>query len=147
MKINLIELKEKSKNRPEDYYDTVISSGNILNGFLYITPEVYKELLKKYDPTSYALKSPVSSCCGTPNIAMPPISQQIKTAGKAMLNVVSNTLSGKQVLCDAETIEKRKNICFNCEFWNKEHARCKVCGCYTKLKQQLASEKCPKNLW
>ena len=52
--------------------------------------------------------------------------------------------------------QRRLEICFKCDKINKEgrflnyiQPRCKICGCYLKLKIRLIAEKCPdeKNKW
>lgn len=53
-------------------------------------------------------------------------------------------------LADAETLKQREEICAMCEDWDAEArgglGKCKVCGC-TKLKRNMATEKCPKGKW
>lgn len=52
---------------------------------------------------------------------------------------------------DEELIEKRLSICHSCEFWDKNSillgGRCTKCGCATKAKISLATEKCPEQKW
>ena len=46
---------------------------------------------------------------------------------------------------DAETMDKRKNICLGCEKYN--FGVCTDCGCFCAAKVKLTSEKCPIGKW
>lgn len=46
-----------------------------------------------------------------------------------------------------ELAEYRFSICSGCEFFKKNGNRCKKCGCFMKLKTQLAAAKCPIGKW
>lgn len=46
--INLADLREKAKGRPEGYYEDVISRGEIQGEFLSIDGEELKKLVEKY---------------------------------------------------------------------------------------------------
>lgn len=71
----------------------------------------------------------------------------VKSAGKAALK---SAKSGFKTVTDAQ-YEERTNICKSCEFWKKEAfggtGQCTKCGCSTKIKLKLATEKCPIDKW
>ena len=46
-----------------------------------------------------------------------------------------------------ELAQYRLEICQTCEFFSKLSQRCKKCGCFMKLKTQLANAYCPMNKW
>lgn len=50
-----------------------------------------------------------------------------------------------------EQFDERFDKCKNCEHWNGSAllgtGRCKLCGCSTKAKLHLATEKCPIDKW
>lgn len=63
---------------------------------------------------------------------------------------ISWAKSGFRVV-DDEILNKRKEICKNCEFWDRGAfnytGKCKKCGCSTWAKLRMESEKCPINKW
>jgi len=58
--------------------------------------------------------------------------------------------SGFKVV-DADTLEARRAVCRQCEFWDSQGfrgtGRCKKCGCSTQAKLRLASASCPIGRW
>lgn len=46
-----------------------------------------------------------------------------------------------------EVIESRLNLCQACEHFKQNGSRCKLCGCFMKLKTELEKAKCPIGKW
>ncbi len=51
------------------------------------------------------------------------------------------------VIADDDKIEQRINLCYGCSAFDKEQARCKLCGCVMKLKVRFDAAKCPAGKW
>ena len=51
------------------------------------------------------------------------------------------------IILPKEKREERLNICKKCEYFDKDLVRCKVCGCFMKIKTALAAAHCPKYYW
>jgi len=43
--------------------------------------------------------------------------------------------------------EQRLKICEGCEYFQKRLARCKVCGCFMKIKTKIPFADCPEGKW
>ena len=54
-------------------------------------------------------------------------------------------------LADETLFSERKAICQTCQNWDLKafagSGKCKICGCSTKLKLKLKTEKCPLGKW
>ena len=48
---------------------------------------------------------------------------------------------------DKELIERRLAICNECPFFNKTFMKCRICGCFMKLKTTLLDASCPDHRW
>ena len=50
-----------------------------------------------------------------------------------------------------EVLQARLETCRNCEFWDSkgfmDTGRCRKCGCSTKAKLRMPTEKCPIGKW
>lgn len=46
-----------------------------------------------------------------------------------------------------EAIDRRREVCRGCEFFDPEWSQCEKCGCFTPLKTQLTTERCPVGKW
>ena len=51
------------------------------------------------------------------------------------------------IIASEEKIENRMSLCYNCIALDKEQVRCKLCGCYMKLKVRFDAAKCPAGKW
>jgi hypothetical protein len=142
MKINIKKLKEKSSERRDGYVQDVLSKGVVTGDFLEIKPAEYKKLLEKYNPS--ALMPITSNCCSK---KLPPMTTQIKNVMSSAGKVVSAVMNGSRVMADKDEVEKRKNVCNQCEFLIKEKGRCSKCGCFYAKKIMLDTEKCPMDFW
>jgi hypothetical protein len=81
------------------------------------------------------------------NGELPSVWSMLKNVGKAAVN---SAKSGFKLVTD-EQYDERTNICKSCEFWNPKAfnntGQCVKCGCSTKAKLKLATEKCPIGKW
>ena len=51
------------------------------------------------------------------------------------------------LLASDEKAKSRMEVCHGCEFFEKEHVRCKLCGCFMSTKVRIEAAKCPINRW
>ena len=47
----------------------------------------------------------------------------------------------------SENVQKRMEICRNCDKFEPIQERCKQCGCFMKVKTSLRTASCPLNRW
>lgn len=71
--------------------------------------------------------------------------------GENLLNTMIDVAIGyaktKKILVDEEELERRAKICLVCFRYDSKKHRCKVCGCYSKIKNHLIEGKCKLNKW
>ena len=79
--------------------------------------------------------------CKSPARRMPPLTDQIKSAAKAVVDFVAD---GSALLTDA-TPKQRLDICRQCEFFIRLTQRCQECGCFMPVKAFIPNEVCPLN--
>lgn len=60
---------------------------------------------------------------------------------------VKSVVQGNPLNVSQDDAEKRKAICENCTFFNKEQQRCTKCGCYMAVKVYLKASSCPVGKW
>jgi len=77
----------------------------------------------------------------------PSLPQMAKNLGKDIIKNVKSIASGNPLNANDAEINKRKNICNTCEFFEKNQQRCLKCGCYMAVKTYLKSSKCPIGKW
>lgn len=76
----------------------------------------------------------------------------LELAGTAK-DVLNKAILSGVVLASNETINKRWDICYDCEHLLKEPVseiipyRCKLCGCGMKMKVRFAASQCPIKKW
>ena len=67
------------------------------------------------------------------------------------VNILAEKWLSKIVLFNSEEIDKRRQECFKCEYWNQpktgSFGRCSECKCLIKWKTRVAFESCPKGKW
>jgi hypothetical protein len=63
------------------------------------------------------------------------------------LDVVKKAVKSGVILTGEDKIVLRKEICANCEHLEKTEVRCKLCGCYMKIKVTFDAAKCPIDKW
>jgi len=76
---------------------------------------------------------------------MPPFYKQVLSFVEEMWIAVKFRLSNKYIKVDSAIQQQRWNVCQSCVFFQR--GRCSKCGCFMKLKTQLASASCPENKW
>jgi hypothetical protein len=127
IKLALSQIEKNKSNRPEGYYEDVVSSGKVDGEYLLIENDAFVALANKYRPK-----------------VEPP--KPIENLAKSMKNWAK---AGFKTVNKAE-YEKRLKICRSCEFWNEQAnyslGRCEKCKC-TKMKLKLATESCPIGKW
>ena len=68
--------------------------------------------------------------------------KQQKSGMKGIANRFKNVL-----LHDQDIIDKRLEICNDCEFLFKPTGTCKKCGCFVSKKTRVATVACPVDKW
>jgi hypothetical protein len=127
IKIALSQIEANKANRPEGYFENVVSSGKIEGDFVMLKSDVFVALANKYRPKAEPSK-PIEN-----------FAKSMKRWAKAGFKTV-----------DESEYAKRLKICRSCEFWNEmanySLGRCEKCKC-TKMKLKLATESCPISKW
>jgi hypothetical protein len=72
--------------------------------------------------------------------------QQVKSFLGTMMDVMSHGIKTGQVV-DRDKMEARLRICDKCEWLNRAHLKCTICGCFLHLKAPLVAANCPKGKW
>jgi hypothetical protein len=128
-----------SFNRLDGYKDEVFKRGRVDGDFIFLSDEDFKYIKENYSPKPPQKKQE--------DTQYPSIKTMAKTAASSTANWIK---SGAKIV-DEETLNKRKEVCRTCEFWNSEAlggtGRCKKCGCSTWAKLRMATEKCPIGKW
>src|SRR6185312_12076737 len=73
----------------------------------------------------------------------PPLAQQAVNLARSLWDWAT---SGLKMATDAE-VSRRLAICEGCPQYDREPARCRLCGCYTQAKIRLRTERCPEEKW
>jgi hypothetical protein len=73
----------------------------------------------------------------------PPIFEQASNFADSMVNFAKSGFK----TTDEEEKERRLNICYDCDRFDKASIRCLECGCKLKAKANIDSEKCPLGKW
>ncbi len=66
---------------------------------------------------------------------------------EAGIDIVSTLASKGKLLASEEASYARMELCYSCDFLDKESVKCKRCGCFMKIKTRLESSKCPISKW
>ena len=64
-----------------------------------------------------------------------------------IVNVISDTMTGKLKKADARIITERRDICKFCVVRNTTINVCTACGCFIPAKIRLQDSTCPMDLW
>jgi hypothetical protein len=127
IKIALSQIEANKVNRPDGYFEDVVSSGTIDGEYLILEEDVFVALANKYRRKVEPLK-PIEN-----------FAKSMKNWAKAGFKTVSE-----------DKYNERLNICRSCNFWNEKanysFGRCEKCKC-TKMKLKLATESCPIGKW
>ena len=60
-------------------------------------------------------------------------------------DIVKKAIDSGVIISKDNKIEFRKEICAQCEHLDKNAMRCKLCGCFMKVKVNFEAAKCPIN--
>lgn len=80
------------------------------------------------------------------NDKLPPAAKQIENLLRDTAKVVTDKLKGHSIFVPKEIHDERWKICQSCDQLTAEN-RCMQCGCFMKVKSQLASMECPIGKW
>lgn len=84
----------------------------------------------------------VERATGKP-VEYPSLARQAGNLAGAIGRAVGAIVSGEAVLVPDDVLAERRRICGSCAHHDPAADRCKLCGCWTARKQQLATESCP----
>lgn len=68
----------------------------------------------------------------------------LKKSAKA---VVEKAVTTGQVRTSDHEYQSRINICSSCEHFDNKLWKCKVCGCFMKVKARFIAVSCPERKW
>lgn len=104
---------------------------------------LYKQTLKKFKKA----KKEIDKKRAVKKQEYPSAKEMILSASDSINKWINSGLK----LASKEEIEKRRQICITCPFWDSmalnATGRCKKCGCSTWAKIKLATESCPEKKW
>ena len=75
-----------------------------------------------------------------------PVSLLFNLTGTAVDSLKGITQRGI-LLANQEKIQQRMDICYKCNCLDIKTVRCKLCGCFMKIKVRLDGSKCPAHKW
>lgn len=121
------QLEHRAKQRPQGYIEDVLRHAVVEGDDISLSEEDHKALVEKY--------------------SAPGLMTMARTSGFSMKQWIEN---GGQVVTQ-EQYDARLDVCKGCEFWKGNAmingGRCMKCGCFTKFKLRMATEKCPIDKW
>jgi hypothetical protein len=89
-------------------------------------------------------RKPIGCHTDLEEVVRPPsIATQVGTAATALYRAGAAAIAGNPVLVDAAEHARRLAICHGCEYYDRAHDKCAVCGCVASWKSRLAQEHCP----
>ena len=62
-------------------------------------------------------------------------------------NVMTEYARRGLIVADEEKMNMRMTLCSECKSFDKNSARCGLCGCFMKVKVRLEASKCPIAKW
>jgi len=77
----------------------------------------------------------------------PSLFQQARNLAKDVWKTGKNAAKGLPILVSAEDGFRRLELCRFCDKFDSKTERCSECGCFMKVKTQLASASCPLGKW
>lgn len=81
------------------------------------------------------------------SLEMPSVLKQARSLAKTVWTMGKGAATGLPVIVPAEVGLERLLICEACPLYNLQTNRCSECGCFMKVKTQIATATCPKNKW
>jgi len=109
--------------------------------------ERYRELCSDLHPDHDSWRSRMIDKVDGRDNAYPPLATQARNAIGAIGRVIAAAVHGEPILVGKEEVERRLAICRACDLYDATQHRCRRCACYTSLKLELATERCPLNKW
>jgi hypothetical protein len=67
--------------------------------------------------------------------------------GGAAVDAMTEYSRGGLLVADEKKVNMRMELCSDCKMFDKESARCGLCGCFMKIKIRLVSSTCPVGKW
>lgn len=144
-----IDKLEKVDNR--EYVNELYKVGHIQGSLLFVPVQEIKRIWSIYRPEKLKELLPLEkkeiTCCA--NKQYPPVTNMVKSVGKAIVNTAVGAIKGEDILRTKEEIKNIMDICRSnkCGFFNAEKNRCFKCGCKLAVKTTLKKEHCPIGLW
>jgi hypothetical protein len=89
----------------------------------------------------------IKSLAASTKTNMPSIPQMARNLGNDVIKNVKSVAAGNPLNSDQAEADRRKGICNNCEFFDKNQERCTKCGCYMAVKVYLKASSCPVGKW
>lgn len=77
----------------------------------------------------------------------PSVLKQLQNASQASAKIISEISKGNDVFVSSEVENERKQICYNCTYYDSGQKRCRQCGCMIHAKIRFTTERCPLNFW
>jgi len=78
---------------------------------------------------------------------MPSLLQMAFNLTETTKDIIDNAVKNGIILAQENEINKRIDICKDCDSLDKQRIRCFECGCDMKIKTRFSASKCPKNKW
>lgn len=78
---------------------------------------------------------------------LPPIKEQARNLFTDLSKAIAKSVKNGKVLAAKEEIERRLEICVQCDMYNAKKKRCSKCGCWTNKKVLLENIDCPLAKW
>ena len=140
-KFSIAALKESSVNKPEGYYEEVLSYCEQDGDILRMPIDKWVEMRNKYTDVTHSNPEDMDQS------QIPDLKDMVKSMTKSMANWAGSGFK----IAPKEVFDQRLNECKVCPHWDSEAlantGRCMVCGCSTVAKLRLATEKCPIGKW
>lgn len=77
----------------------------------------------------------------------PSMAQMAKNLGGEVIKNVQSVASGNSLKVEDNEANRRKSICYGCQYFHKPQERCTKCGCYMSVKVYLKASNCPIGKW
>jgi|3_EtaG_2_1085321.scaffolds.fasta_scaffold00721_4 hypothetical protein len=71
----------------------------------------------------------------------------IRSAAKQFYYSAKSAKQGLPVFVSSDIAQERYQTCEECDMFDKNTTRCKECGCFMRVKVNLANTKCPIDKW
>lgn len=122
-------LEIASCDKPINFKKDILKKIYILeDGQLYISDKDIKIIVKKYkNKTSFIFK--------------------IRSFFRHIIKNILIFPKYGTIFTDFLKIKKRYSICKQCDQFNPQNKKCKMCGCYMNIKVKLIYSECPLKKW